>query len=155
MKSDYGKVVVHDYLHWGGQGEFVNFELELPRITDEAKDLGEFIAFAKSVGSVTTLMSIANGSIRPKACVFAGLPIKLANEEDIDLPGLLASCGVPITFLQNKNDPLASSEHLQNYLAAMKLEDYTVVEQPGVDHSYDDLDLIRSLLLKLRSDLPR
>jgi hypothetical protein len=147
IRSDFGAVVVHDYSHWGGKGDFVDFKLELARIAHEVENLGDFIVFAKSVGSVLTLMLIADGAIRPKACTFAGLPVKLAEEENIDLPDLLANNHVSTTFLQNSNDPLASFDHLKDYLAASKLKDYKVVEQPGDDHSYDNLGLIRSLLL--------
>lgn len=142
----FDQTLVHDYRHWSDGIDMVDIPYELEAIKKEVERLGDFVVFAKSVGSLMGLMLLADGSLRPTACVFAGLAIKLAEEDGIDVGGLLSKVSVPITFIQNTNDPVASFEKMKELVTNSGVPDARFVETPGDDHSYDDLGLIRDLL---------
>lgn len=147
LSSDFDTCLVHDYDHWEGQGEFINFDVELATLRQETDTLNNYIVFAKSVGSILTLKAISEGILRPDKCAFAGLPIKLADERAIDLKGLLRTCQVPLLFMQNTDDPLASYSRLTEFLSEAGISSYESIELAGEGHSYDDLDRLRTDLI--------
>jgi hypothetical protein len=146
LSPDFNNCVVHDYEHWDGRGEFIDFDLELSRLSAEVKGFDPYIVFAKSVGSILTLKAINLGLLKPVKCIFAGLPIKLAEEDGISLPDLIKSNPVPTKFIQNTGDPLASYSRLTDYLKLTGAANYQSIELEGNTHSYDDLNRIKSIV---------
>lgn len=146
LSSDFEKSIVHDYEHWDGRGEFIDFDLELSRLSTVTDGLSPYVVFAKSVGSILTLKAINLGLLSPTKCVYAGLPIVLAEEDGIPLQDLLKNNPVPTKFIQNTHDPLASYSRLTEYLKTAAVMDYQTVELEGDTHSYNDLDQIKSLI---------
>lgn len=146
LSSDFGKCIVHDYGHWDNQGEFIDFDLELSRLSAETASLEPYVVFAKSVGSILTLRAINEGILVPAKCIFAGLPIKLAEEDEIPLQELLRSNPVSTMYIQNTYDPLASYARLMDYLRESGASPHESVELAGDTHSYDDLNRIKSLV---------
>jgi hypothetical protein len=137
--------LVHEYDHWNGKGEFIDFEAELIKIKAEVKDLGEYMVFAKSVGTVLTLMAIKAGILNPTKCLFVGLPLKLILEDKIDLPGLLRANKVTVQILQNTQDPTGSYQEVASYIENLDLAQVKVYETIGDTHSYDDFRHIKTL----------
>lgn len=138
--------VVHDYLHWDGNGEFIDFNAELSRLDNLLTDLDDYVIFAKSVGSILSLKGISLGILNPEKCIFAGLPIKLAEEGSIPLKELLKKNLVPTLILQNTHDPTASYEELQSYIKRTDSLNYRTHELDGDTHSYDNFNEIKLLI---------
>ncbi|MCB9823313.1 hypothetical protein H6800_03510 [Candidatus Nomurabacteria bacterium] len=144
LEPEFDKCVVHDYEHWDGKGEFIDFDLELSRLPDEVAELGDYVVFAKSVGSVLSLKAISQGILKPIKCVFVGLPIKLAEEDNIPLDELLKDNKTPTLIMQNTTDPVASYKKVKSYIEESKLDNYTLLELEGDTHSYDDFKIMKS-----------
>ena len=71
--------------HWE-QGGPINFEHELARVIEEVDEqLTPYIIFAKSAGSVLSMLGIARGALDPEYCIFVGVPLPLANRTDDSL----------------------------------------------------------------------
>lgn len=154
LSVDFDKCLVHNYDHWQNNEEFISFDKELAKLPAEVKELGEYVVFAKSVGSVLTLKAISGGNLKPAKCVFVGLPIKLAEEDNIELTELLKNNPVPTLFIQNTNDPLAGYSKMEAYIKAAGPKRFAAVELPGDTHSYDDLDGLRTLVRAFCFDGP-
>lgn len=146
FSPDFGTTVVHDYDHWDSNGEFIDFEAELAKLSSAASVPSPFVVFAKSIGSVLTLMAMERGILAPEKCFFVGLPIKVAEEDSLPLPALLKSNVVPTFIVQNSQDPVASYARLLEYLDESGANQYETLELQGDTHSYDDLAKIKSLL---------
>lgn len=146
LSPEFHKLLIHDYSHWDGQGGFIDFDLELLRLSAIIEGAVPYIVFAKSVGSILTLKAISKGILKPVGCIFAGLPIKLAEEDKIPLPDLLRDNPVKTLFIQNTNDPLASFSKLVKYLRTAGATNYQALELEGNAHSYDDFERLKSLV---------
>lgn len=146
LTLQFDKCIVHDYLHWNGNGEFIDFDTELARLTDLVTKLDDYIIFAKSVGSVLTLKGITFGILKPAKCIFAGLPLKLAEEDNIPLRELLRNSHIPTLILQNTSDPTGSYKKIQEYIKGVGVSNYITHEFNGDTHSYDNLDEIKRLI---------
>jgi hypothetical protein len=134
---------VHDYLHWNGKGNFIDFNAELSRLSDVVVNLDNYVIFAKSVGSLLTLRGISVGIMKPKKCIFAGLPIKLAEEDNVPLVELLKKNSIPTLILQNSLDPTASYDKMQKYINRTGALNYRTHEFDGDTHSYDNFNEIK------------
>ena len=146
LSPDFEKCVVHNYKHWDTGAESIDLDLELSRLNATVEKLDSYAVFAKSVGSILTLKAISQGIIDPNHCIFAGLPIKLAEEDGIPLQALIKNNSIPTMYIQNSNDPVASYSQLFSYLQEFSSKQYATTELPGDTHSYDDLDEMRSLI---------
>lgn len=146
LSPNYDTCVVHDYDHWDGKGEFIDFEAELAKLSSEVSVPSPYVVFAKSIGSVLTLIAIERGILAPEKCFFVGLPVQLSQEDGIPLPALLKSNTVPTVFAQNSNDTLASYTKLLEYLNESGASHYETHELEGNTHDYDDLAKIKSIL---------
>ena len=136
--------LVHEYRHWQNGEEMIDFDAELKITADEAQALSDYGVFAKSVGSLLTITLIDSNELKPVFCVFAGVALKLAKESDIDIEHLVKSLKCPVVIIQNDKDPVGTFAEVS--AIASGLDNVQVVETVGDDHSYDDLELIRSEL---------
>lgn len=146
LAADFNKCVVHDYNHWDDPGGFIDFDLELSRLSAAAVGLEPYAVFAKSAGSVLALKAISRGVLKPTKCIFAGLPIKLAADNGIPLQDLIITSHVPTMYIQNAGDPLGSYAQLVKYLRSIKATQYKTIKLDDNSHNYDDLNQIRSLI---------
>ena len=144
VKDLFDKTIVHEYQHWTTGAEMVDFDAELDLIAAEVQNLGKYAIFAKSVGSILSMTLIGRGRLNPSFCVFAGVALKLARESGIEVVELLETLKCPTVIIQNDNDPVGRFEEVRSLVDTG--EGIKLVETSGDDHSYDDLELIRSEL---------
>jgi hypothetical protein len=137
---------VHNYLHWNDNGGFIDFDAELSRLSNLVTGLANYVVFAKSVGSLLTLKGISLGILNPQKCIFAGLPIKLAEQDNIPLDELLRKNSVPTLILQNSLDPTASYDRLRSYIKSTEALNYSTHELDGNSHSYNDFNEIKRIV---------
>jgi hypothetical protein len=137
--------VLHTYRHWE-QGGGIDFEYELPRVIEEASDLKPYVIFAKSAGSVLSMLGVARGVLDPQYCVFVGVPLTLAKRTDDSLAAWARSYQRGSLFIQNDHDPVTGANELAEYLAGLKLKDSELITLPGDSHSYPDLATVFQLV---------
>src|SRR5581483_3101081 len=116
LKPLFKTTLVQAYEHWA-TGRTMDLDIEEQSIKTKLPDLGnEYIIFAKSAGSVLGLRAIANGTLRPKKCIFCGVALGMAKKADLPIADWLAQANCPILFIQNNNDPAASFSDLKTFV---------------------------------------
>jgi hypothetical protein len=140
--------MVHEYEHWDGPSKSIDLTKELARLGEKIDALGEYSIFAKSAGAVLALKGIAQGTLSPHACLFAGLPLGMLRSEHIDAGILFRSCEMPISLLQNDHDPVGSYANVKAYLLDAGTR-VTLFEGIGNTHNYTDFTQLKELATRL------
>lgn len=137
-------VYIQEYRHWKTGNQLIDIEYEEVAAGHKTAELKPYTVFAKSIGTALTLKAIADGVLTPERCVFVGLPITSIAEMQLPLKEWLAKVTVPITVIQNSQDPYGSYADVVRYL---KNTDCIVIENPGDTHDYTDYQQIVQLLM--------
>lgn len=146
LKDLFSSTSIQYYQHWKDDKPLIDFDLEANKLVENNKE-ADIVIFAKSAGTLLTLKSIKNNLIIPKKCIFAGVPINWARENNFDAELWLEEYNIPTLFIQNTNDPVFSFKELKELLAEKKLKNYKIIELPGNSHDYKDLNKLRELIV--------
>jgi hypothetical protein len=141
LQPHFAEVRLLDYRHWEQSDTEMDLEYEILQAAELAKDFGEYVVVAKSIGTVVATLANARGLITPRKCAYMGFPLKVV---EADLPEVAdALLELPVTsFLHNEHDPLGSAESVRAYISAHAPALYDFKTLPGDTHDYIDLDLI-------------
>jgi len=125
------------YPHWerGGQMRFDSALRSVPNI-------GSCFVCAKSAGVILALLAIISGDIKPKSCVFIGVPLRWEGAEDFDLTAMIQQLLCPKIIIQNQDDPLGGANDVK-YLGAKLI----ILE--GETHEYDNFEMIAKTLFSI------
>lgn len=104
---------------------------------------GVELVIGKSLGTLVTALAHAAGSFRADSAILIGVPLRGLDELQLDAYRRLATA-VPTLFVQQSLDFTGSHAELSNW--ARSLERATVVEVPGSDHAYADLDALAAVI---------
>ena len=127
------------YNHWQTGDKNLNFKIETTKLIEMVKDKQNYCIFAKSIGSVLALKTIYENNINPQKLIICGHPYNLAKELGLLIDDYLTSLSIPVIFIQNDFDPLFSFVDLEKVLIKNKVQNYTLIKNPGVNtHSYED-----------------
>jgi len=137
---------VHEYAHWDSDEAFIDFDKEYATVEEETTKLGQYVIFAKSVGTILTLKGINEGVLHPTKCIFVGLPLTMTAEENSKIKAWLQASNVPILFVQNTDDPLGSFDQVKAFVKSTGVVNCHIVNLPGDSHSYDDFQKLRALI---------
>ncbi len=151
VKPHFDEVRLLDYGHWETGDAMIDLESEIKRVADLAKDFGDYVVIAKSIGTAVAALAIARGLIAPKHCVFLGFPLDVTAKlpQAAELTAAFKQLP-PIAFVHNENDPVGSAEAVREYLLANTPADYTLTVTPGDTHDYVDFEQIIQLALPAR-----
>ena len=124
--------------HWERGTNEMNVEAELVKLKDKAAtETDELYVFAKSMGSLLTLLSVSRGELAPHKCVFFGMPLSIAAEgvftEDWSP---LEKFSVPALAFHNNQDPTANYEFTKTKLEALAQQHISLIETAGDTHEY-------------------
>lgn len=148
LSPSFDKILLHNYRHWETSGQ-IDFEYELPRVIEEVDDhLAPYIIFAKSAGSVLSMLGVARGALDPEYCIFVGVPLPLAKRTDDALATWARNYHKSSLFIQNDHDPLTSADELSRYLQNIDMPNYELVVLPGDSHNYSDMTKLRELVIQ-------
>ena len=141
IKPHFGEVRFLDYAHWDTPGAEMDLEREIHQAAELAKDLGEYVVIAKSIGTVLTTLGTARGMLAPQACVFLGFPLNVVHDllEAGELAEALKQLP-PTAFVHNQNDPLGTADEVRAYLAKNAPAKYEIIPTPGDTHDYVDFN---------------
>lgn len=132
------------YDHWFvDEKKDIDLEVEQRKLVRIAEDLDEYVIFAKSAGSLLAIKSVREGLIHPKKCIFAGHPVNWARYKEFPIEKWIKDFAVPSLFIQKTSDPSFGFFELSNYLHENNVQEFELLEIPGDDHNYEDLELIR------------
>lgn len=147
LSSPFDGVVVHDYKHWKTGAKLVDMDYEVAEIGDKMADLEPYVVFAKSIGTMITLKAMHQNTLRPKACVFLGLPLNAITDMELPAVDWLSEATVPLYFLQNEDDPYGPAEQLKATLPA-NIDQANITVLPGDTHDYNDIAAMTTLLAR-------
>lgn len=149
----FDSVYVQDYEHWQSGENWIDLDHEIKVLAaNQSKFEGEYGVFAKSIGTVLAVHAMAQGIIKPAWLLFCGLPLGFVQKEYPQFAEVAASQQSPVTFIHNEHDEVGTAAAAQTYLdpAFAGRQDYRFVATPGDNHRYEDYDLLRTELIRLR-----
>ena len=146
LRPLFDKTSLHEYAHWASAAPQIDLEHELHAAHNQARELDDYVIFAKSAGVVLSLKGIAEKTLRPKACLFVGTPLNFIHEHSHQVDIWLKSLDMPAIFVQNAHDPTGTYQELQRYLHEhLQSPHYKIFEEPGETHDYNDLQRLKEL----------
>jgi alpha-beta hydrolase superfamily lysophospholipase len=142
--SDMGKSVSSQrYTHWDTNRKTIDFDTELQRLSEVLGKEEKYIIFAKSAGAILTIYGVYRGVLKPEKCVFVGLPLKWAKDNNVSLAGWMEKFDIPTLIIQQNSDPYASFQEIQDFLKKLNRTNVTIEEIPGDDHRYENFSLFK------------
>lgn len=138
-----GEVYTQPYTHWETGEKIINFDVELEKLSKALEGQENYVIFAKSAGAMLTVYGVSKGVLKPERCVFVGLPMKWAKENNFFLPEWLENFDASTLIFEQTEDPFASFTELQEILQKLGKENITLEEIPGNDHKYEDFSLFK------------
>lgn len=136
--SWFDDVHVQYYDHWESGNYELDENVELPKLKKAVDEEVETYVFAKSIGSILTLLAVKEGVIKPEKCVFFGMPLELvAGSFFKDDWSALSDFPVLAIAFHNDNDPISYDFTKQTLLdhAPAHLKFITKV---GDNHNYTE-----------------
>jgi len=139
----------HDYAHWEKDEPEIDLDLESQRLSTLTQNLPPYMVFAKSAGTILTCKAIVLGTLRPRSCLFVGLPLAMAHNQNLPVKEWLGTTDFPIAILQHTSDPLGPFQEVEQYIEAIKRDNITVHELPGDTHDYSEFQIFSDFVQKL------
>ncbi len=135
-----------NYSHWDKGEPEIDLSFELEKLSQNASNLKPYVVFAKSVGVILALKAIYENKMVVSWCLFAGIPLELVKNENIDLKKWLNAISCPIYIIQNDSDPAGTYKDVKSYISDIDSPSINLIETPGETHNYDDIDLFERLV---------
>lgn len=134
------------YDHWETGDEVINFDAEAEKLKQKVSQDNEeyeYYVFAKSFGSILALLATHRGCIRPKKCVFFGLPLNLVKDEEalINEWSILKSFSIPTIAFHNEDDPVADYTFTKTTLTELNVSTIALIVTEGDNHSYTEYEV--------------
>lgn len=156
LKPHFPAVLIHHYRHWETGEELIDLDYELDILSKIVQSQDPYTVIAKSAGVLLTLKGVAEKILNPQKCVFVGIPIPWAKANHFAVDSWLKNYSVLTLFIQQSHDPTMSYQDLQPYLEEANLTNYQIVEMPGDDHVYGDLEQLKDNIVSfLDGDITR
>lgn len=150
FKQNFDQITQIVYNHWQDNKPLIDLDIEVDKLAKKARGQ-KAVIFAKSAGILVTLKAIYENKINPTKCLFAGIPIDWAKQNNFDLLSWITNYSTPTLFIQQKNDPFGDFLKLKELLAERQVQNYTLKQIPGNDHSYTDFEEVKKLYLEFSS----
>ncbi len=127
-------VLVHEWLHWGGEIEF-SIGAEVERVLQEIGN-EEFNIIAKSVGTLVLAKLLSGGTSKVNKIVLCGIPINdISDDEKKEYVSYAKISPKKIICFQNANDPHGNFEQVKKFLITIDLK-FKIIEKPSETHEY-------------------
>ena len=144
--SPLGPTKILYYNHWESGQDSIDFAKEYAKLSAFVEGVGDYVIFAKSIGSVLVARGIYEGILHPQKCIFVG-PAWLVGERNIpEFKTWIENFSLPSLFITKTTDPVAPAAELTDLLAHAHVQNFQFVEIPGDNHKYEDLEKLQSLV---------
>lgn len=148
LASLFGRTRILYYKHWETGSDMIDFDIEIGKLSDIAEEFGEYAIFAKSAGALLAIKGINGNKLFPKKCVFTGTAIGWSRVNNFGADEWLEGYTVPTLFIQKTSDPAFSYKELRDLLKQKNVKNYELKEIKGDDHSYSDMEMLKSEVQK-------
>ncbi|MBU4209833.1 amidohydrolase [Patescibacteria group bacterium] len=147
LKPNFVSTKILNYDHWQTNQPMIDLDKEKEKLTKIAKNSGNFVIFAKSAGILIVLKTIFENKISPKKCIFVGIPLKWARENNFDIDTWFNNYSTSTLVIQHTKDPFASSEELKQFLSDKNVKNTETEVISGESHDYNELELLRDFII--------
>jgi len=134
------------YGHWGSGKTVIDLNTELQKLYASEAILSPYTIFAKSAGVLLSLKGMYDKMLMPQRCIFVGTPVHFAKQNRFPLESWITAYQVPTLFIQKSRDPAATFGFLKGYLEKRGVKNHTMVEMPGDDHDYKEIDELNRII---------
>jgi hypothetical protein len=150
----FAKVHVLDYRHWEGGEKWIDLDHELSQL-EKLKLPNTLGIFAKSIGTVLAMQAIGKSIIKPKFLLLLGIPLSFIKDEFPEFGAILAKTDIPTTIIHNFNDPVGSSDEVQEFLgkSISTMTNCRFVVNTGDTHNYEDYTQLKNELTRLQTSV--
>ncbi len=137
------------YSHWEHEEEIdIDLDHEITKLKAMVEVEEEFVVFAKSAGSLATLKAIHTKVFKPKKVIIVGFPLLWARERNYEVEPWLETVDIDLTFIHKTNDPIFSFAELQQFLKQFPNLNHELIELPGDDHHYEDIEGLKNIFIR-------
>lgn len=147
LKPHFDSIQIQYYDHWRLGRDLIDLAKEVKKLAKTTKSKKQYVVLAKSAGNVIASKAIYEKKISPRKCIFIGIPLDWARKHGFDIGKWFKNFSVPSIIIQHSHDPIATPEELSEFLKRENATNYDLVELPGDDHYYQELDKIKDLVV--------
>jgi hypothetical protein len=139
-----------EYSHWHSKEDLIDIEKESLKLNDLLSGQEKYLIIAKSAGILVSIKTFMSGKINPKSFIFLGLPLGWTKERKFNISLMFNEFPIPALIIQNKKDPVASADEVNNFIQKLKNpRNIQLIQTPGNSHDYEDFELIYSFINKI------
>lgn len=152
FKKEFPNTEVIYYEHWSLGEKQANIDLEVERLVEKINNCdGEYIVFAKSIGTLIFLNSVKHLKKKPKGILMVGFSYYLAKRLGYDVKELINSVDFRIDMYQKEFDTAGKYEEIKQFSNEyVSVNKYECVGEVNNDHHYANtgylLELVRGLV---------
>lgn len=142
----YDTTHMHMYRHrseWGN----MDFEYECDTLCEYLKTVKwSIIIFGKSFWCILALKAMVEKEVFIKQCIFVGFPLGYCENTGFPLEKYLKELTSPVLRLQKADDPAGWYSTIAKRLISLSPA-FTGKEIPGNDHIYQEIKLLKQIIL--------
>ncbi len=146
LKPLFNKTYIQYYRHWETGEPVILLDHELLEVSKVIDQYENYLVFGKSAGALLGLKGIFKGILKPKKCVFVGLPVEWGKYCGFEVDKWVKKYTISTLFIQKSLDPVFFYQDMCTYLKVQEVENHKTIELEGNDHYYGDLSLFKSLI---------
>jgi len=149
LKANGFNVHVQQYDHWDTGREFADIDIEVEKLVKTTQMMkGDYVIFAKSIGSFIAMNAVIRSGIQPKQCIFFGFPFSWLSKNHLNPESVIALyINIPTTLFQNSADPI--TPYLEVQKVVQKNTNIQCVELKDDTHNYFANDDLLERVLKV------
>lgn len=147
--KDFDKIILHRFSTCAGEFcEGINLDKEVENLNKLISNLkGDYVIFARRIGSLTVLKTIFEKGIKPKKCVFLGIPVSWALINNFHIDDWFNDFEIPSLFIQRKVDPVFYFNNLGDYLRKNQVLNSSLIEIDSTDKDFDDTQTYKNMVM--------
>lgn len=138
------------YDHWSDGRESADVDVEVQKLSRLVSDKGEYMIFAKSIGTILTLKANFEGRISPLSCIFCGVPYDFAKKLGHNIDDWIGKLNIKVTVFQKSGDPYGGYNRIDEVMKGGSIEvvRYRIEGESDNDHNYANIDYITNMIKK-------
>lgn len=145
LSEFFDETYIQYYGHWIKDIPNMDLEYESKVFIEKINKFDDYVIFAKSAWAIVVLKTIYENWLKPKACIFVGIPMWMIFHNEFPYEKRLKNNTTPMLFIQKTNDPVCSYQELLDLFSWFS-DKFKFQEVPWNTHHYEDLDLLKKLV---------
>jgi len=141
----FDETYIQYYSHRSKEIPNMDLEYESKVFLEKINQVDDYVIFAKSAWSIVALKNIYEKDLKPKACIFVGVPMWMIFHNELPYEKWLKNNTIPMLFIQKTNDPVCSYQELLDLFSWLS-DKFTFQEVSWNTHHYEDVVLLKKLV---------